>query len=212
MVRVAGRALRGLFFDIDDTLFSSTEFVGEARRAALENMRRFGLKADLDHLARELEEIIAEFGSNYERHFDQLLNRVGRERYRGVNPAVLLAAAVVGYHETKQRLLRPFEDAAEALGLLSRTSLLLGIVSAGLAVKQAEKLVRLGLCQFFQPEAIFISDQMGISKPNPKIFQRATAAVGLDPAECLYVGNHPVHDIDAANSVGFGTVRVFRGG
>ena len=45
-----------------------------------------------------------------------------------------------------------------------------GILTPGLQVKQAEKLVRLGVLPWLDPGAIFFSDQMGVSKPNPKIY------------------------------------------
>jgi len=78
-------------------------------------------------------------------------------------------------------------------------------------VKQADKLLRLGLYEQFTPTAIFISDQIGISKPNPKLFARACDEVGVEPEETLYVGDHPTHDIDPANRLGMVTVHVRRG-
>ena len=56
-------------------------------------------------------------------------------------------------------------------------------------MKQAEKLVRLGLVPFLDPKAIFISDQVGISKPNPKLYAVALRELGLEPAEVMYVGD-----------------------
>ena len=94
---------------------------------------------------------------------------------------------------------------------LARTDLVRGVITAGLQVKQADKLLRLGLYKFFTPTAIFISDQIGISKPNPKLYQRACEEVGVDPSETIYVGDHPTHDIDPANALGMTTVHVRRG-
>ncbi|HLY74838.1 MAG TPA: haloacid dehalogenase, partial [Planctomycetota bacterium] len=36
-------SLKAVFFDIDDTLFSTTDFAEKARRAAADAMRRHGL-------------------------------------------------------------------------------------------------------------------------------------------------------------------------
>ena len=204
--------LKAVLFDIDDTLFSTTEFAVRARRDAVEAMRRYGLRIPADELIRELNEAIAEFGSNFEHHFEKLLLRLPRSRLRGVNWSLVIAAAIVAYHDAKFTRLEPFDDVVPALDKLSRTDLTLGIVTDGLEMKQAEKLIRLRVAPFFPPQAIFISDRIGISKPNPKIFKRACEELDVPPGQVLYVGDHPVKDIDGANGAGLITVLVNRQG
>ena len=102
--------LDAVLFDIDDTLFSTTDFAHRARRASVEAMVEAGLDADPQFVLEELGEIIGEFSSNYDRHFDQLLKRVKPEGLGGYNPALIVAAGVVAYHDTKFRELKPFED------------------------------------------------------------------------------------------------------
>ena len=207
-----GPRLKAIFFDIDDTLFSTSEFARRARRNSLQAMIGAGLTMDLGALEAELEEIIAEFSSNYDQHFDKLLLRIPRKHYRGVNPAIIVAAGVVAYHQTKFLELKPYNDVPEVLERLSKIQdLTLGVITHGLAVKQSEKLIRLGVHSYLQPNAIFISEQIGISKPNPKLYQRALSDLNLKPAEAMYIGDRPRHDIDAPNRVGMITVRNLRG-
>jgi putative hydrolase of the HAD superfamily len=199
--------LRAIFFDIDDTLYSTSEFAALARRNAVENMRAHGFRMATEDALRELGEIVQEFSSNYEHHFDKLLRRVPRHYWEGINENILVAAAVVGYHETKFRELRPYEDAVDVLRLLrTQTDLKLGVVTSGLVEKQAEKLVRLGIVELFEPNGIFISDEIGISKPNPKLWLRACAAFGVRPSESIYVGDRPTMDVDPCNRIGMITV------
>jgi putative hydrolase of the HAD superfamily len=66
--------------------------------------------------------------------------------------------------------------------------------------------------QYLSPNSIFISNQLGISKPNPKIYQRACSDLNLKPAETMYVGDNPLHDVDPPNSIGMIAVRMRRGG
>ena len=204
--------LQAIFFDIDDTLYSTSEFAELARGAALDAMVAAGLQMDKEQLRVELDEVIHEFTSNYEHHFDKLLLRIPRKHYRGINPAVIVAAGVIAYHETKIRRLVPYEDAIEVIRLLSKTDLTLGIITEGLAVKQAEKLVRMRVHPYVSPNAIFISNQLGISKPNPKIYQRACSDLNLKPSESMYVGDNPAHDLDPPREIGMITVRMRRGG
>ena len=203
--------LDALLFDIDDTLFSTSEFAEKARRNAIQGMILHGLRIHPEEALRELREVISEFSSNHSSHFDKLLLRVPPSLYHGVNPAILVAAGVIAYHETKSDELDTFPDVPDVLRQLSRTHLILGVVSQGLKIKQAEKLLRLGVYPFFHPEAIFISDQIGIGKPNPKIYQHACNSLGLDPTRVMYVGDNPSHDIDPCNSLGMITVRNRRG-
>jgi putative hydrolase of the HAD superfamily len=205
-------ALKAILFDIDDTLFSTSEFAERARRNAIRTMIEYGLDVDEEAAYRELLEVIGEFSSNYSSHFDKLLIRLPREKhYPDVNPAILVAAGVIGYHETKSLELRPFPDVTGVLRRLARTTLILGVVSSGLQTKQAEKLIRLGLYHYFRPDAIFISEQIGIGKPNPKLWSSACSALRVAPAETMYVGDNPLQDIDPCNELGIVTVRSRRG-
>lgn len=194
--------LRAVLFDIDDTLFSTTQFAKVARRNAVRAMIQTGLDLPEEVVLRELEEVLAEFSSNYDHHFDQLLKRLRPKALQQVNPALIVAAGIAAYHDTKFRELRPFEDVVPLLGALRQAGLVTGIITHGWTIKQAEKLVRLGLVPYLDPRAVFISDQLGISKPNPKIYALALRDLGLEPAEAMYVGDSPSHDITPPKSIG----------
>jgi putative hydrolase of the HAD superfamily len=211
---VAAKAkLKAILFDIDDTLYSTTEFAERARRNAVKAMVAMGLRVSEEDAYRELMEVIAEFSANYDRHYDKLLRRFPAEAMRGVNSAVIVAAGVVAYHETKFKELRPFPDAGTAVHKLAEhTELVLGILTEGLEIKQAEKIVRLGLYPCLEPGAIFISDQVGISKPNPKLYRHALKCLGLGAGQVMYVGDNPLKDIVPAKEVGLVTVRCRRSG
>ncbi|MCX7702931.1 MAG: TIGR02253 family HAD-type hydrolase [Planctomycetota bacterium] len=202
--------LSAIFFDIDDTLYSTYEFSEMAREAALDAMIKLGLKTPKEQLKQELDEIVEEFSSNYEHHFDKLLLRIPKRYYKNINPSILVASAVVAYHDTKFRHLRPYEDVVEVLKLLYNTELILGVITAGFTVKQAEKLVRLKVLPYITPNAIFLSDELGISKPNVKLYLRACSDLNLKPSECMYIGDNPLTDIDPPKKIGMIAVRNMR--
>ncbi|HZV01992.1 MAG TPA: TIGR02253 family HAD-type hydrolase [Planctomycetota bacterium] len=205
--------LDAIFFDVDDTLFSTSQFAEKAREASVDAMIKVGLEIERDVLLQELHEVVAEFTSNYDHHFDQLLRRIPKRYFKGVNPAIIIAAGVVAYHDTKMRELAPYPDAVELLRALAGVpDLVRGIITSGLMIKQAEKLVRLGVYDLMTPTAIFISDQIGINKPNPKLYRRACSDLNLKPARCIYVGDRPRSDVDPPNALGMITVQMKRGG
>ena len=72
----ASPELKVIFLDIDDTLFGTTDFVQEARTKAVEAMIERGLKAEVAPVLQELAEVVAEFGSNDDHHYNRLLKRL----------------------------------------------------------------------------------------------------------------------------------------
>jgi putative hydrolase of the HAD superfamily len=206
--------LEAIFFDIDDTLYSTSEFAKTARLNSVRAMIREGLQIDEDSCFKELTEIVEEFGSNFKHHYDKLLLRIPKESYADKNPAVIIAAAVVAYHDNTKIKLKShaYEDVPEVLNILKQTGLLLGVITDGLEIKQAEKLIRLKLLEYFNPKAIFITNQIGIGKSNFKIYKNACESLNLPPTSCVYVGDNPKNDIDPPNKIGMITVLNKRGG
>ncbi|MHC5052103.1 MAG: TIGR02253 family HAD-type hydrolase [Planctomycetota bacterium] len=196
--------LGAVLFDIDDTLFPSTVFAERARRRAVDAMVHAGLHVTAEDAYRELEQVVAEFSSNHGHHFDNLVLRLRKHLDPAVHPAIVIASGVRAYHSTKEHI-KPYPDAVRILDALSRSDLARAILSNGLTVKQAEKLVRLGLERAFTPGAIYISEEIGIAKPHPKIFLIACEKLGVAPADALYVGDNPITDIDPAREAGMHT-------
>ena len=206
------RRLRAVLFDVDDTLYSTTDFARRAREQSVRAMIAAGLALPFDEVMAELEEVVREFPSNFEAHYDSLLLRLPISASGQVNPAVIVASGVVAYHETKWRELSVSADALEELRRLAeRGDLVLGSVTSGVPVKQAEKLVRLGVLKYLAPNAIFFAEQMGYSKHNAKLYSQVCRVLGLPPGECLCVGDHPVRDVDSPKRAGVLTA-LYRGG
>lgn len=203
--------MKAVLFDLDDTLFSTTEFARTARENAVSAMAAQGLETPPDKLLEELMEVIREFGSNYSSHFDKLVQRLPHNERQRVNPAVVVAAGVVAYHDTKFRHLKAYDDVVPLLGALTEARVRLGVVTHGWTTKQSEKLIRLGLMGFFKPHEIFISDQVGIAKPNPKLYRYALGEMNLLPAEVMFVGDNLAHDIVPPKALGMHTAWARRG-
>jgi putative hydrolase of the HAD superfamily len=200
------KKLSAILFDIDDTLYSTTEFARRARANAVDAMLAAGLDVPREIVLKELEEVLAEFTSNYEHHFDKLIQRLRPAALAHKNPALIVAAGVTAYHDTKFRELKGFDDTFPLFRDLSQAGVRLGVITHGWTVKQAEKLVRLGLVPFLDPKAVFISDQIGINKPNPKLYVTALCDLGLPANEVMYIGDSPEHDIAPPRSIGMITV------
>ena len=193
---------RVILFDIDDTLCATTEFARKARLAAVRAMIEAGLDVPEEVVLGELDEILTEFTSNYDHHFDRLLQRLRPKGVPEGNPGLIVAAGVTAYHDTKFHELRPFPDVVPLLRDLRTADVGTGIVTHGWTLKQAEKLVRLGLVPYLDRRKIFISDQVGFSKPNPKLYRAALQAMELPAAEVMYVGDSLLHDVAPPKEIG----------
>ncbi|MFE7239877.1 HAD family hydrolase [Streptomyces sp. NPDC057580] len=84
------------------------------------------------------------------------------------------------------------------------------VLSNSSIVNQDRKLRTLGVRDRF--EAVVCAVELGISKPEAAAFHAACEALGLEPQDVVYVGDHP--DIDAAGAVAAGLKGVWldRGG
>jgi len=91
----------------------------------------------------------------------------------------------------------PVEGAVRVVTELS-ANLSLGIVSNGFPDVQYKKLKTLGIEHFFG--CIVLSGELGIKKPDPRIFWEATSLLGVEPEECLYVGDAYEADVLGARN------------
>lgn len=55
-------------------------------------------------------------------------------------------------------------------------------------------------------DAVVISGQIGLRKPEPEIYRLATRKIGLDPAECVFVDDLP-NNLGPAARLGMGVIR-----
>lgn len=67
----------------------------------------------------------------------------------------------------------------------------------------------LGLNALF--DCVVISGEIGVAKPDPRVFAPALEATGLGPGEVVYVGDAGV-DMDGAAAAGIGSIRIDRDG
>lgn len=69
-------------------------------------------------------------------------------------------------------------------------------------------LEHLGIRHFF--DAILISSEIGIDKPDPRAFAIALHRLAVPPAETIHAGDDPTHDWQAAQNAGLHLYKVHR--
>lgn len=101
-----------------------------------------------------------------------------------------------------------FADAAPALRKLSELKIQLGIITNGDSENQRSKLKKSGISNFFNP--IVISSELGISKPDLRIFQKAMEIANSTQSETWYIGDSIEHDIVPSRKLGINTLYLNR--
>jgi HAD superfamily hydrolase (TIGR01549 family) len=195
--------LQAILFDVDDTLFD----------------RNGAQLLVLDVIARELGNVFA--GIDRQAMADAFLesDRVTTLELYGDKPVVegvrlrrarvfldLLGldeahadAIAALYVEAYPRMNAPVDGAKAVVEALA-PRFQLGVVSNGLPDVQYQKLETLGIRHFF--DCVVLSEELGIRKPDPRIFWHATGLLGREPGECLYVGDSHSADVVGGKEAG----------
>ena len=92
------------------------------------------------------------------------------------------------------------QGANRLLADLKQQGYKLAVVSNGGHATRLIILQGLGFSHYF--DEIISSELVGISKPNPEIFLHTSRQLDVAPKNCLFIGDHPVNDIQGATQAG----------
>lgn len=110
------------------------------------------------------------------------------------------------YNRNFPKYCNVFPEAKTLFARLKELGYTVGVVTNGPSELQHGKLEGSGLmpwCDF-----LVVSGDVGVHKPDPRIFLYTAEKYGLDPAACVYVGDHPVNDMETALKAGMHAIRM----
>ena len=202
-------------FDLDDCLFDSTGLSEKARIKGIEAMIELGLNINREKAIKMIQEIVKEYGSNSSKHYNYFIRRYNRlesieEKIPYSFQFKYISAAVMAYHAEKIRSITCYDDVVTCLKNLKELSIKTAIITDGLPIKQYEKILRLGIDALI--DLTVVSDEIGIRKPNPKLFDHCLKRFGVLGPETIYVGDRIDKDILPANINNIHSVYLHRGG
>ena len=188
--------ISAVLFDLDETLLNRTASV----TAFLKNQHQ--------RFADDLGKVTVDAWS---RRFLEL-DRRGHVSKAVVYPAILRefggneARAAVLFDDYKKRcclFAQAFPDMRAVLMGLRARGLKLGVVTNGEVAIQMSNIKALDLQALV--DAILISEEEGVRKPDIAMFHRAAMRLAVPPQECLFVGDNPEADIAGAHRAGMMT-------
>jgi putative hydrolase of the HAD superfamily len=122
----------------------------------------------------------------------------------GVDDPALVERLAETFPRERRRRHLLFDDALSALTALRDRGMRLGLVTNGLSCLQREKISGGGLESWF--EAVVISGELGIRKPNEAPFLAALGGMGIRPEDAAMVGNSLENDVAGARAAGVRSV------
>jgi HAD superfamily hydrolase (TIGR01509 family) len=199
-------------FDLDDTLFDHKH----ARRCALRRLAEDFPR--LNAFPIERVEAIHEqhLVTTHERLLDGTLSQDDARAERLISFladfTILIDRSMaekvdVGYRAAYTRSRRPVPGAVELINAL-RGRMKIGVVTNGLVADQWEKLRVCGLEKAF--DAVIISAELGVRKPDPAIFEIALKRLGSTPNKCVVIGDSWKNDVLGARSAGLSAIWINR--
>ena len=212
--------IRGILFDVDDTLFAYTA----AEEAALiphlashHLLERFPSPADAVMLWRciRMEEYVRflvgelTFAGQQVARTRRFLASAGQVPEGGLSDDEA-AAWFADFSARRDAEWSAFPDAAPTLKILASTYRL-GVISNSTESHQRHKLAAIGLLDYFA-DAIICSDVHGAAKPAASIFQAGCAALDLPPHHVAYIGDMYTTDAVGARDAGLCSLWLNRDG
>jgi putative hydrolase of the HAD superfamily len=201
--------MKGILFDLDNTLIDWATMKHKACDAALTAMIDAGLKMTHSNAKKILFEMYEKYGIENQTIFNKFLKKInGQIDYR------ILSEGIAAYRIAKNELLIPYPLVRETLQELTLKKIKLGIVSDAPRMNAWMRLAEMQLCKYF--DIVITLDDTNEFKPSPKGFKKALNSLGLNAKEVMFVGDNPERDIKGANALGLTTVlakygQVFKG-
>ncbi|MBN1249974.1 MAG: YjjG family noncanonical pyrimidine nucleotidase [Anaerolineae bacterium] len=194
-----------LLFDADGTLF---DYEAAERAALSRTFSDAGLDFD-DEILSRYQKINGQLWRDFEEG-KTTPDRIKLDRFAGLLAWLEQRGGTVGTVPVKAFSDRYLAHLGECTDLIpdaafvlekARTSAHLALITNGLSTVQRSRLAKSGLADIF--EAVVISEEEGVSKPDPGLFAVAFERMGCPPkSSVLMIGDSLTSDMRGANRYG----------
>jgi FMN phosphatase YigB (HAD superfamily) len=208
-----GRELECVIFDLDSVLYIPSDFLETTLMISVRAMIDAGLKATPKRALRKLEDIRS-IDPNGKDHFDQLCLHFNKR-----HDPLVIATGIEKYWDCKIGIMTSAPETIYVLSALHE-KYPLAVVSNGPPLKQAGKVVRLGLSHFFSRYDVrsrinkhffYATSETMKMKPYPHLWQKSRRDIGYHFPRALMVGDRYWEDVFGARRLGMMAVKVNQG-
>ena len=190
--------IKGVVFDLDNTLLDFMKMKQVAVRSAIRGMIEAGLEIDEDKSFDNIISLYEKIGWENQKVFDVFLeNSIGHVDNK------FLAAGVVAYRRAREANLLAYPNVNKTLIDLTKLGMKLAVVSDAPSREAWMRIYYLNLYHFF--DAVVTFDDSGERKPSSVPFEMALKKLGLEPESSLMIGDWPERDVVGAKKIGMKT-------
>lgn len=195
--------VKAVFFDFDDTLQSRK---GAYRLYCEAFLDKYFPLIDENERSKKLDEMEEHVDGGYksrEEYFPELIELWHWENHPEMQELY------DSFNNDYGKYVVMLPHAIEVLEEIKMRGYTMGIISNGVSVLQNTKLDTAGIREMF--DVTVVSGDFGVYKPDRRIFDEACRLAGYANEECLFVGDHPINDIQGAVGAGMQVVRMNQG-
>ena len=190
--------IKGVIFDLDNTLLDFMKMKEFAVKSAVKGMIEAGLMVDEELSYHEIVSIYEKFGWENQKVFDVFLKKqTGSVQHK------FLAAGIVAYRRAREANLMAYPNVNKTLMALAKSGIKLGVVSDAPSREAWMRIYYLNLYHFF--DVVITFDDSGERKPSEVPFKLCLESLNLKPKNALMVGDWPERDVVGAKKIGMKT-------
>jgi len=200
---------KGIFFDVDDTLYDHLQPLREALRHGLGTGGDFPYEAVYHRFRYYSDKLSASHGAVNAAGAEQDLQDMRIQRAKlalaefGVRVTDAEAARIQDEYLERQFRISPFPGAAELIGRLQAAGHIVGLITNGPAEHQMAKIKALAMDAAVPSGHIFVSGAVGYDKPDPRLFAWVNEQTGTIASQSCYIGDSWRNDVVGALNAGW---------
>lgn len=198
--------IRGVIFDLDDTLY---DYKGCDRRATQQLLRfmqcTFGLQEEQGLTCiKQAKQIVKERLGNTAACHNRMLYMQTISELCQTNPVQYSWAMYNVYWDTLLAHMKLFPYVKPLFALLKQNDIKIAILSDLTAHIQHRKLLHLGVAEDI--DVLVTSEEAGAEKPSSKMFELVQRKLAFDKKELLMIGDSLQKDVQGATNYGIPAV------
>ncbi len=199
--------IKAVFFDVDDTLYDQMETFRQAVQASAMPTEDLPTEVFFKQLRHHSDVLWSDYKSGALSLEKMRMLRI-MNACNALNTSISEEQALhfQACYEEAQAELKMHPEAMPFIRTLLNRGITVGLLTNGPVDHQMKKLKQFQLPQLLPEHLIFISDALGIAKPDVNVFYHINKVSGVSAEACCYIGDSWENDIASSTEAGWQSI------